>query len=42
MYFFIYKEDMITQEVCEELIVNKYIENESLRDSPSTLKSKAR
>ena len=33
---------MITQQECEELIANQYVLNESLRDSPSTLKNIAR
>ena len=33
---------MITKQECEDLITNQYILNESLRDSPSTLKNIAR
>ena len=42
MYFFINEQNMITQQECEELIVNQYISNESLRGNSSKLKNIAR
>ena len=37
VYFFINKQNMITQQECETLIRNQYIQNKSQRDNPSIL-----